>query len=426
MLDQPRNKSITTFISKVLSEQPLQFIGFGFFLAFLSSFGQTFYIAIFNGVLTSDLGLSISKLGSLYGAATFVSAIALIGIGKLIDTWDLRVYAVSAIIVVCIACILMANAQGPATLFIALLLLRLGGQGLLSHTAMTSMSRYFHEHRGIAISIANIGFAVGVACFPLFGAKLLVTYGWRHIWFYSALVLICIGLPSILFLLKGHNKRHQAHIQNIIQVEETSTQDEGKGWTRHQVMRDRRFYRLMPLFMALPFIATGIQFNQIVLVLEKNWSLALFASGYIIAAICNIIASMCTGIAISKLGSTQYFIPFFIIPLGISMLLLITSDSTLIIWLYMISNGVSGGIFGVINNTLWAELYGTVHLGAIKSLVMSISIFAAALAPAVMGLLIDSGWTIKAIAVISVIYIGLSMVLARNIQIKFISPTPSC
>ena len=416
---------ITNFISKILTEQPLKFIGFGFFLAFLSSFGQTFYIAIFNGALTTDLGLSISTLGSLYGAATFVGAIALIVIGKLADTWDLRVYAVFVLILVSIACLVMANTQGPATLFLALLLLRLGGQGLLSHTAMTSMSRYFKKHRGIATSIANIGFAFGVACFPLVGAKLLLTHDWRQIWTYSAFGLFFLALPISLLFLKGHKKRHDKHLKKI----ENNTNDlrnkDGQGWKRHQVLKDKRFYRLIPLFMALPFIATGIQFNQIILVAEKNWSLPLFASGYIVAALCNIVASIYTGVAISKLGSTQKFIPFFVVPLGISMILLIVSDSTIIIWLYMISNGVSGGMFGVINNTLWAELYGTMHLGAIKSLIMSISIFSAALAPAVMGALIDSGWTVKAIAIISLVYICLAILSAQNIEIRFIRPKSS-
>ena len=120
-----------------------RFVSFGFFLALFSSFGQTFYVALFNGVLNDDLGFSSSQLGTFYGAATFASAVLLIWVGKLIDLWDLRVFTIFTFTILAAACLMFANITGPLTLMLAMLGLRLGGQGLMSHTALTSMSRYY-------------------------------------------------------------------------------------------------------------------------------------------------------------------------------------------------------------------------------------------------------------------------------------------
>lgn len=393
-----------------------RFVSFGFFLALFSSFGQTFYVALFNGVLGEELNLSSSQLGSLYGAATFISAVLLMFIGKLIDIWDLRVFASMAAAILATACVLFATATGPAMLLIAILGLRLGGQGLMSHTALTSMSRYFDSERGLAVSIASMGFAAGVAIFPFVGAILLTRYGWREVWLGNAAIIILVCLPFALFLLRGHTARHAAYQARQTDLAESDNPSSTSGWTRAQVLRDKRFYMLMPAMMALPFVATGIQFHQITLVEEKGWLLATFASGYFVAAIFNVIGSLSTGSIVTRLGGVGRLAPFYVAPLAISMILLISFDTPLIIWIYMITNGLSGGMFGVVSNVLWAELYGTKHLGAVKSLIMSTSIFAAALAPAVMGWLLDSGWTMRLIAVASLGYILLAVLLATRVN----------
>lgn len=402
-----------------------RFVSFGFFLALFSSFGQTFYVALFNGVLNQDLGLSSSDLGTLYGAATFISAVTLIWIGKLIDVWDLRVFTVFTFCILAAACWMFGNATGPATIMLAMWGLRLGGQGLMSHTALTSMSRYYEAERGLAVSIANIGFAAGVASLPVAGAYLLVEYGWRGIWTGSAAFLMVVCLPFALFLLRGHKARHQAH---IAQHEGTGTPDAADaparrtGWTRSQVLRDRRFYLLLPLMMALPFVATGIQFHQIALVEEKGWLLATFAAGYFVSATFSVIGGLSFGGWVTRLGGVSALVPWFMVPLALSMALLVAFDSPLMIWAYMITNGLSGGMFGVVHNVIWAELYGTQYLGAIRSLVSSSTIFAAALAPAVMGWLLDAGWSVRLLAAASLAYVVISMVIATRVKIESLPP----
>lgn len=399
-----------------------RFVSFGLFMALFSSFGQTFFVALFNGVVGSELELSTSQLGSLYGVGTFVGALLLIVMGRLIDIWDLRIFTTFSCVLLAGACLLFATATGPFTLFLAILGLRLAGQGLMSHTGQTSMARYFESERGLAVSLSSLGFAFGVGAFPFVGAVLLESYHWRQIWIACAGVVLLVSLPLALFLLKGHTARHAEYLKRLNADAELPDQTKNIGWTRSQVLRDSRFYMLLPLMLALPFVATGIQFHQVLLVEEKGWLLATFAAGYFVSAALNVVGSLGLGTLITRLGGVQKLIPWFITPLGASMVLLVFFDTPGIIWPYMIFNGLTGGMFGIMQNVMWAELYGTRHLGAVRSLVTSTSIFAAALAPAVMGWLLDAGWTMRLIAGLSFLYIVMAMAVATRVKIKSMSP----
>ena len=76
--------------SFILSEPKL--LLFGFLISYFASYGQTFFISIFNLEIRSLLKLSDGQFGLLYSLATLTSAIILIWFGKLIDKIDLRIY----------------------------------------------------------------------------------------------------------------------------------------------------------------------------------------------------------------------------------------------------------------------------------------------------------------------------------------------
>ena len=62
-------------------------IGFGFALCFLSSVGQTYFIALFGGEIRAAFGLSHGGFGTVYMAGTLASAATLMLLGRLVDVW---------------------------------------------------------------------------------------------------------------------------------------------------------------------------------------------------------------------------------------------------------------------------------------------------------------------------------------------------
>ena len=187
-----------------------RFLGFGFFLAFFSSFGQTYFVALFGGDIRETFGLSHGDFGFVYSVATLAAGLCLIWLGRQLDDVDLRVFSVLICTALIGACFLFAAVPSVMVLYVAIFSLRLVGQGLMSHTALTSMSRYFDADRGKAISIASLGFPASQAVFPLMVVAMIASLGWRQAWLAFGAMGVVVLVPAVLWLLKGHTERHRA------------------------------------------------------------------------------------------------------------------------------------------------------------------------------------------------------------------------
>ena len=78
--------------------------------------------------------------------------------------------------------------------------------------------------------------------------------------------------------------------------------------------------------------------------------------------------------------------------------------------------GISNGLANVLGSSTWAEIYGVKFIGSIKALTTAFMVFSTAFGTAVFGLLIDIGYSIENIALISGIYIVISLVLLLIIR----------
>ena len=172
-----------------------RFLGFGFFAALSSSFGQTYFIGVFGPALQREFALTHTAWGTIYMLGTLASAALLPWTGKLLDRADLRAYTAAVCVLLVAACALTASATGPALLVLAVFALRQSGQGLLSHVALTSMARYFDVGRGKAIAIASLGFAAGEAMLPLAAVALIAALGWRETYVLIGVTVALIVAP---------------------------------------------------------------------------------------------------------------------------------------------------------------------------------------------------------------------------------------
>jgi MFS family permease len=74
--------------------------------------------------------------------------------------------------------------------------------------------------------------------------------------------------------------------------------------------------------------------------------------------------------------------------------------------------GVSIGVYSTLSSPFYAELYGTQHLGSIKSLTTSTMVLATAVAPVLMGWLIDWGVSMEQMALGGLFYTLVASALA--------------
>jgi len=145
----------------------LKVIIFGFIFTFFSSFGQSYFIGLFNSSIREDLLISHGQFGTIYASATLLSSFILIWIGKKIDDMNVFKFSIFVIFLLSFACYFFSTVKILSFLFVGIFLLRLSGQGLMSHTATTTVSRYFENARGKALSITWLGLSAAEFILPV-------------------------------------------------------------------------------------------------------------------------------------------------------------------------------------------------------------------------------------------------------------------
>jgi MFS family permease len=386
-----------------------RFLFFGFLMALCSSYGQTFFISVFGGEIREEFGLSHGTFGLIYSAATLLSGVCMIWAGRQIDRIDLRRFTAAVCAGLMVASLLTGWANSAFMLGVAIFALRLSGQGLMSHTGMTAMARYFEQDRGKAISIANLGYPAGQAIFPVIGVALAAAIGWRQTWFVLAFILATIVMPLLLWLLKGHGERHR-HMEIRSARNSSDNGPSQKQWSSRGVRRDPRFWLMAPGFLGISFVGTGVIFHQVHLVEFKGWSLAWFAANYSTMAVASVVTSLIVGPLVDRTSALR-MTPYYQIPALLSLLFLAGSDALWVVPVYMVLNGISFGMSRVVISALWAEWYGVRHLGAIRALVAAMMVMASAASPVLFGWLIDRGVTMDMILFLSAGYTAISIAL---------------
>lgn len=352
--------------------------------------GQTNFIAQFNTALRTEFGLSHGEFGGYYTVATLASASVLVFAGVLADRLPARRLAIVCMLGLAATALLMAGAGHVAILVIALALLRFFGQGMLSHVAMTTMSRWFNRFRGRALSFAGLGYTIGDAFLPFVLTVSILAFGWRNVWAGAATVLIGLVIPAIWFLLRDppEGRKGRPVIANPDGM--TTLEPTGLQWTRARVLRDPLFYVLLPGIMAPPAIGTLYIFHQAHLTEVKGWDLTTFTAMFPFLSLSVAVSSIFAGFMVDRFGSWR-LMPFVLLPLATASLILGIAQPIWSMPLVFIGIGLTQGMMNPVVGALWVELYGTAHIGAIRSLATAALVAASALGPGIAGLLIDRG-----------------------------------
>ena len=162
--------------------------------------------------------------------------------------------------------------------------------------------------------------------------------------------------------------------------------------------------------LAMPWIATGVFVYQSFITESKDWGSFVIAQSFMVYSILSVITLLGSGYLIDKFTSRKLLI-FMNLPLMFSTLVLFYFDNPFTSFIFLGLIGISNGLANVLGSSTWAEIYGVKHIGSIKALTTALMVFSTAFGTALFGLLIDKGYSIEQIAIISGIYISISLVL---------------
>ena len=378
---------------------------FGFIFTFFSSFGQSFFLGLFNAPIRNELGITHGQFGTIYASATICSSLLLVWLGKKIDDYKILNYSFFVIALLFFSSLAFSFINSIYFLVIGIFLMRLSGQGLMSHASTTTISRFFDKSRGRALSTVWFGLSTAEFILPVLTTYFFVIYSWRTVW-QGIAILIILFLPFVILNtiksinLDSREKDSRPNIK-IVKI---------KSWTRREVVKDYRFYIVSLNMLAMPWMATGIFVYQSFISDSKMWDVYTIPKAFMVYSITSIITLFSSGYLVDKFTSRK-LIPIMNVPLLLAMIVLFYHQHEVYAYIFLGLVGVSNGFGNILGSSTWAEIYGVKYIGSIKALTTAFMVFATAFGTAVFGFLIDRGFTIENIALICAVYIILSLTL---------------
>lgn len=376
-------------------------------LTFLSSFGQTFLISIYVPEILETFSISNGLFGSIYAVATVTSSVIMLSVGHLVDHKPVKKIAAFTVAGLAISSFLLGISHlSIAILIIALIGLRLTGQGLMSHISLTVMSRHYELDRGKALSIASLGYAIGEAIFPICISTLILWYDYE-----------VAALASTAFLLLYLFRLYFSDLSHFDQDLELATKPSALSLMKEykELLKKKVFFILMPVSFALSFTITAVFFYQYVVVEDKGWSLSLYASFFTVYALTRVVFSIFGGVLVDKYSGKKMF-RVYLIPFTLGLIPFAFFDSIFGALAFLILAGVSVGMAGTVKSAVLAEVFGTEKLGTIRSLFTMFMVLSTALGPLIFGTLMDMGIEFGSILGVTAIILGLIILNAQRIQ----------
>ncbi|TLF51776.1 MFS transporter [Halomonas urmiana] len=375
-------------------------LSIAFLAMFSSSLGQSFFIGLFQAPISARLGLSAGQFGTAYALVTLAAGFAMLRAGPLLDWVAPRRFALAVLGGLLTGVALLTLSPWWLLGVLGLGLVRLCGQGMMTHLGNTLAGREFESLRGRALGLTGMGIMLGETLLPPLMAALLVWLGWRQLWWLFALVLALLWVP---LLLRG--PWPAAPGQRPV-----------RGERRHgpRPFREARFWQLLPLLMILPVTMTGLFIYQARMTEDLGSSLAVYALALTGMGIAKLPGALLGGRWVDRLGPVR-LARLYLLPFALALALAITLGGHLGIWALMVGGGLAMGAQESIATSLLVRLWGAEHLGTVRATLSAAMVFSTGIAPALLGVALDLGASFSHVLIGMLAFLVIGWMLAQGV-----------
>ncbi len=396
---------------KLIKRYP-RYLAYSWLHTFFSSFGQTFFFALFVPQLNLTFNLSTAESGTLYGIITLLSAVTLLYSGALLDKTNVHLYSTLVGFGLGLGAFLMGTATHLWQALIAMFVLRHFGQALMTFTASTATARYFTHNRGKALGLKGLGISLGEAILPITMVTLYKVLDWQQACLTIAFACWFIFIPlSRLLVPKNDPYADKNQTEKYHDHPDAPPLDTAKSWTRSQALQHSYFWMVLPLMLSPAFIATALFYHQDSIITAKSWSMQQMASMFLGYGICRFAFSFFIGPLIDHYSAIK-ILPWTSLPLLACLFSLLLGDSMISGFVYLALLGITQGATEATFSAAHTEAFGRIHLASIKSLMGMAMVFSTALSPPLWGWLLGQGVSVMTLVAASISLVGLAALTA--------------
>jgi MFS family permease len=366
-------------------------LGVGGLAVFASGPAQSHIFSVYITPISNDLAISRTSISSAYAAATLLAAFGLPYIGRLIDRVGVRWVALGVAILFGFANFAFGHVAGLLSLALGFGALRFLGQGSLMLSSNYLVSQWFDRRRGIALSLAALGFSASMALHPPLAQWLIDTVGWRESWFWLGILTWALLVPILAILVQNRPE----DIGLVPDGKAAPGEDSSSaldamnvGLTLHAAIRTRSFWIIVLGLASLSMLVTGMFFHQVSVFSVQGLEAQTAARAFAISAAVMVVSMPVFGYLLDRLPTRPMFAcALLIMSASLVALALVTGLKSMLVF---------SATFGLANaglqshySFMWPRYFGRRHLGSIQGAAQTIGVVGASIGPLPLGLAFD-------------------------------------
>lgn len=384
---------------------------------------QAFSYSLFIDHYITDFAIDRQTISGLFGLGTFIAALSLSWVGRQIDRRGSRLVGMVVGVLFVIALMTSALVVGPFTLLLSFIAMRTLGHGAIMVVGTTALGKWWRAKRAWVIGLTLVAFALFQTEYLHVLQRMIDGVGWRWTWVILS-GMVAVGFLPIWWLLMRDRPEqfgmlpdnmsayHPHAMMTTAEMFPISTED---NWTLQEARRLPIFW----VFVLGRYFASswgsGLVFHQVSIFAAQGHDKVVVASAYGLLAMVNAITTLIIGRTMSKFR-LSWMMSVQIMLMVTLFAFAMTMNQMWMVYLYAIIFGVVFSLGGILDNNIWAEMFGREHLGAIRGFTAMFVIFGTSSGPWVFGLVYDLLGSYEAILLAGIIIGFLPMLLGLMIN----------
>lgn len=346
--------------------------------------GQTAGISVFIDPIMTDLGLSRIAISTSYLIGTLAGAVSMPWFGSLLDRRGVRTTLTIVVVAFASTLAAMSAVQGLITLTLGFVGTRMLGQGALGLVSTTSVAYWFDRRRGTALGLTSAAGQAILSIAPLGLGLAVTTLGWRPAWLVAAAV---VGTTTLLIARTGMRDRPEDVGQRVdgVSLDAPDVALDRWGATRSEAVRSLMFWAITGAVVTTGLIGTGLAFHQISILGEQGLTSIEAAANFVPQTVAGLVATLATGTLVDRVRPRSLLVASMAM-LSAAILALPAVSPGWSAALYGAAVGASGGSARALEAAAFPRLFGTLHLGSIRGIVMAASVAGTAFGPILLAL----------------------------------------
>tara|TARA_B100001123_G_scaffold253964_1_gene283362 strand:- start:2182 stop:3474 length:1293 start_codon:yes stop_codon:yes gene_type:complete len=372
--------------------------------AFLSRFsfasGNASILGLFFTSLNAQLGWSRTSIAGVLTLSRLFEGITSPIVGTFLDRYGSRWILVIGGVILSVGFMSLSTMTDLWQFYLVRGIFMAMGFSLVSMLVTnTTISNWFVARRGRAIALAGMGTSSGMLIISPITVGIIAIWGWQTAWiFFAVLAWFVVIIPSALIMkrrpedigLKPDGAIVGKSDYSSLQADKDEQYDSIKEavWTRRQVIRTPAFWLLITAISSSMLAFQGVNISIAPYAEDLGFGATAIALMLMARSLATILVTPLWGI----LSEHVHLSAIRVIPFSIQLLataLLTFADTNVMLWLGIVVYGAGFTGMMIIQEVLWANYYGRLTLGTVRSTSLPLQVLMSGGGPVIINLIFD-------------------------------------